>query len=115
MPRRCDPFTAIPNRTGVRLMVIPPALGHLAAGYLNGETLLFLFLPIALALVGTGWVFSSLTVEVSTKELSWFFGPGLWRKTIERDEIVSAVQVRHKWWWGWGIRLTPRGWLYMAI
>jgi hypothetical protein len=94
----------------LRWTIIPPALGLLAAGYVVGEGLLFL--PIALGLGAVGWVFSTLTVEVSTTELTWFFGPGFWRKNIARDEIVSAVPVRNKWWWGWGVRLTPRGWLY---
>ena len=40
----------------LRWMIIPPALGLLAAGHLNDKALLFL--PLALALVGTGWVFS---------------------------------------------------------
>jgi len=71
-----------------------------------------LFFPLAAILGGVGWAFSSLTVEVSTTELTWFFGPGFWRKSIARDEIISATPVRNKWWWGWGIHLTPRGWLY---
>jgi hypothetical protein len=108
---RMQPFYSR-TQTGqlLRWAIIPPALGLLAAGYLGGKAALFL--PIALALGGIGWVFSSLTVEVSATELTWFFGPGLWRKSIERDEIVSAIPVRNEWWWGWGIHLTPRGWLY---
>ena len=94
----------------LRWTIVSPALGLLAAGSIVGKELLLL--PIALALAGVGWAFSTLTVEVSTTELTWFFGPGFWRKNIARDEIVSAVPVRNKWWWGWGVRLTPRGWLY---
>jgi hypothetical protein len=91
-------------------MIIPPALGLFAAGYVGGKGLLFL--PLALVLAATGWVFSSLTVEVFPEELTWYFGPGFWRKSIQRREIASATPVRNKWWWGWGIHLTPRGWLY---
>lgn len=66
-----------------------------------------------LVLVGAiAWLFSSLTVEVTETELTWFFGPGFWRKSIVRSDVVQATAVRTKWWYGWGIRITPRGWLY---
>ena len=70
------------------------------------------FAPLALVVVVIVGLFSSLTVEVTADELTWFFGPGVWRKTIARAEIVGAAVVTNKWWWGWGVHLTPRGWLY---
>jgi hypothetical protein len=94
----------------LRWMTLPAALGLFFAGFVAGKT--FLFLLPAVALGAISWAFSSLTVEVSSDELVWFFGPGVWRKTISRSEIESAIPVRNKWWWGWGIHLTPRGWLY---
>jgi hypothetical protein len=27
-------------------------------------------------------------------------------------EIASCEPIRIKWWYGWGIHLTPYGWLY---
>ena len=59
-----------------------------------------------------GWVFGSLTVEVATTELRWAFGPGFWKKSIARDQIASAEATRTKFWYGFGIRATPHGWLY---
>jgi hypothetical protein len=56
--------------------------------------------------------FSSLTVEVGTDEIVWFFGPGVWRKRIDRRAIASAKPVRNPWWYGIGIHRTPHGWLY---
>ncbi|MGI8570300.1 MAG: hypothetical protein ACR2KT_15250 [Methylocella sp.] len=94
----------------LRWATVPGAIGLFAAGYVAGRGLLFV--PIVAILGGVGWIFSSLTVEVTANELIWFFGPGVWRKSIARDEILSATPVRNKWWWGWGIHLTPRGWLY---
>jgi len=70
------------------------------------------FIPLGVILVGLGWVFSSLTVEVTPTQLIWFFGPGLLRKRLPREEIIGVAPVRNPWWWGWGIHLTPRGWLY---
>jgi hypothetical protein len=86
------------------------AVGFLLAGLAAGKAAPFL-LP-AVALGALGWAFSSLTVEVSSDELTWYFGPGIWRKSVARSEIESATPARNKWWWGWGIHLTPRGWLY---
>jgi hypothetical protein len=94
----------------LRWMTLPAALGLLFAGFVAGKTLLFLLPAVVLGAIS--WVFSSLTVEVSAHELVWFFGPGVWRKSILRSEIESVVPARNKWWWGWGIHLTPRGWLY---
>ena len=51
-----------------------------------------LLLVIAGVLAGAGWIFSSLTIEVTQSELTWFFGPGLWRKFAPRGEIVGAVR-----------------------
>ncbi len=58
------------------------------------------------------WLFSSLTVEVSEEELRHYFGPGFWKKTYLLQDIESVKQVRNSWIYGWGIRLTPFGWLY---
>lgn len=65
---------------------------------------------VLLALVGL--VFSSLTVEVTPDFLGWHFGLGFWKKTLTRTEIAGAEAVKTKWWYGWGIRITPKGWLY---
>jgi hypothetical protein len=100
------------TQTGLllRWMTLPAAFGLFFAGFAAGNA--FWFLLPAVALGAISWAFSSLTVEVSSDELVWFFGPGVWRKSIPRSEIESAVPVRNEWWWGWGIHLTPRGWLY---
>jgi hypothetical protein len=90
--------------------LIGSAAGILFLGLIVGVAAIALSLAAVLALAG--WAFSSLTVEISPDELTWFFGPGVFRKRIPRDEIVNASPVQNKWWWGWGIHLTPRGWLY---
>lgn len=59
-----------------------------------------------------GYLFSSLTVEVTHETLSWHFGPGVIRKSLPRAEIAAVHPVPTKWWYGWGIRITPKGWLY---
>lgn len=63
---------------------------------------------IALALV----LFSSLTVVIWEEELEVRFGPGLIRKRFKLNDIESCKVVRNRWFYGWGIRLTPHGILY---
>ena len=58
------------------------------------------------------WLFGSLTVEVSGEELRHYFGPGFWKKTYLLQDIETSKQVRNSWIFGWGIRITPHGWLY---
>ena len=59
-----------------------------------------------------GWLFHSLTIEVAESELRWRFGPGLIRKRVALDMIVSAQSVRINILEGWGIHLSRFGWLY---
>ena len=73
------------------------------------------FRPILVAipiLVLCGWLFHSLTIEIIGGELHWRFGPGLIRKWVALDMIVSAEPVRTNVIEGWGIHLSRFGWLY---
>src|SRR6185295_14455678 len=55
---------------------------------------------------------AALTVEVDDDSVRVKFGVGLIHKSFRLDEIAACRPVRNKWWWGWGIRLIPNGWLY---
>lgn len=57
-------------------------------------------------------LFASMTVRVTEREVRLWFGPGLIWKTIPVADIADARAVRNPWWYGWGIHLTPRGWLF---
>lgn len=70
---------------------------------------LLIGVPI-LALVG--WLFHSLTIEISDGELHWRFGPGFIHKRVPLDQILSAEPVRTNLIEGWGIHLSRFGWLY---
>ena len=64
-----------------------------------------------LILLVTAWLFRSLTIEITDRELRWRFGPGLIRKSVPLHEIISAEPVRTGP--SWGIHWSPRtGWLY---
>ncbi|MBN2087990.1 hypothetical protein JW964_00165 [candidate division KSB1 bacterium] len=63
-------------------------------------------------LVLTLFIFGSLTIEVTSEKLKWYFGIGLVRKSIFLQEIQTVSIIKNSWYYGWGIRLTPHGWLY---
>lgn len=56
--------------------------------------------------------FYKLTIKIDNETLRVSFGPGLIRKEARLAEIVACEPVRIRWWCGWGIHLTPYGWLY---
>ena len=71
------------------------------------------FLLIILAALAIGFLlFSILTVKVDAEEVSVRFGVGLIRKRFPISEIESRSAVRNPWYYGWGLRRTPIGWLY---
>ena len=57
-------------------------------------------------------LFFSLAVEINAEHLRIHFGIGLIRKRFPLDQIDTCRPVRNSWIYGWGIHLTPRGWLY---
>src|SRR5262245_22513770 len=68
---------------------------------------------LALAAV-VHFLVSALTVEVSERELTWSFRLGTWRKHIARADIAGVNRVRLPWWYGIGVKYTPRGWAYLV-
>jgi hypothetical protein len=57
-------------------------------------------------------LFHSLTITVTRESVRAVFGIGLIRKTIPLTRIRAATIVRNPWYYGWGIHLTPHGWLF---
>jgi len=60
----------------------------------------------------SSFALSSLTIAVRDGQLSWWFGPGIVKKTVPLSTIVSAEPTTTSIFNGWGIHLTGRGWLY---
>ena len=54
----------------------------------------------------------SLMVSVTASQVELAYSFGWPRKRIERSEIVSASPHRIPWWYGVGIRATPKGWMW---
>jgi hypothetical protein len=70
-----------------------------------------LWLLVILAGLGVA-SFGSMTIELDTTALAFWFGPGLIRRSFLLAELKSWTAVTNPWWYGWGIHLTPQGWLY---
>ena len=98
-------------------------VGYLTLAMLGAGVLLIVLLMatagfhwIAFAVLGVLVIavglFATLTVETSKDLLELRFGPGLIRKRFPMEEIASCRVVTNPWYYGWGIRLTPHGWLY---
>jgi len=71
--------------------------------------IVLLLLPLVLA-VGGG--FATLTVQVDRQRLLLRFGLGLWRRAVPLLDVESARPLKIPAYWGYGIRLAPKGWLY---
>ena len=56
-------------------------------------------------------LFYRLKIAIEDETLCASFGPGIIRKRVRLAEIVGCEPIRIRWRYGWGIHLTPRGWL----
>jgi len=72
---------------------------------------LALWAPVGIGVL-TVILFGSLTTEVNHERLTFWFGPGLVRRSFLLSEIRTWTPVTNPWWYGWGIHFTPHGWLY---
>lgn len=86
--------------TAMMLIFVPVSKAH----FVVGLVLVILLLCMALSY--------ALNVKVTSNELVVSFGPGLIRKRFRVEDILNAQVVRNPWYYGWGIRLTPHGWLF---
>ena len=71
-------------------------------------TPLIVFSILAICLV----LFATLTVEIDEQHLHIRFGPGAIRKKFPLQDIESHQVLKNHWYYGWGIRRTPHGWLW---
>jgi hypothetical protein len=100
-------------------------IGHVAIWALLVSAILFAFgamsqsspdqgisFVISLVFLITLALFYKLTITINEETLCASFGIGMIRKRVSVAEIVAYEPIRIRWWYGWGIHLTPYGWLY---
>jgi len=68
-----------------------------------------LLIPCGILLVALA-LFYKLTISIDGEVLCAWLGAGLIRKKVQLADIARCEPIR--WWYGWGIHLTPYGWLY---
>ena len=56
--------------------------------------------------------FATLTVKVTDRWIEIQFGWGVLRKGFPLKDVEAYQVVENPWYYGWGIRYTPRGWLF---
>jgi hypothetical protein len=80
-----------------------------AAGFLDHREIPLVVLIILLVSL---LLFYRLTITITEETLCASFGIGMIRKRVSVAEITACEPMRIRWWYGWGIHLTPYGWLY---
>lgn len=95
------------------LMITVFTIGLIVVSYLMGiygfnwtALVVLIILGICLPL------FAILTVRIDENTLEIRFGASIIRIRISLKDIESCRVVKNPWYYGWGIRLTPHGWLY---
>ncbi len=95
-----------------RVVVISLGIGIMLVAYLGVLFSDWVGLLVAAILVLFVALFGSLTVTVHGSFVEIRFGVGLIRRRFSLEEIESCDAVRNPWWYGWGIKKIPRGWLF---
>ena len=75
-----------------------------------GSTLLVAAFVLVIASIVL--VFNRLTVTVGDGKVRAAFGWGWPRRVIDVLDITGFRVVRNPWWYGWGIRKVPGGWMF---
>ena len=91
------------------LPVLMTAIAFAAGVFIKNQPLFLIAVPILLV---AAWLFRSLTVEITERELRWHFGTSLIHKSVPLSEILSVKPVKTRFLEGWGIHWSRFGWLY---
>lgn len=68
--------------------------------------------PVTIIFFLIGILFYGMKTHVNESKITVIFGIGLVRKSIDLSNVQSVESVRNKWYYGWGIRVIPNGWMY---
>ena len=93
------------------IAAIPVAIGATFESSPHREILLI----VSIVLLVTIPLFYKLTITIDNETLRWSFGVGIISKKVRLAEIAACEPIRIRWWYGWGIHLTPYGWLYNVV
>jgi len=98
------------------VIIVSPILIFLLLTYLNqwgnNPIPLIPFLAISGIMIIVVMLFYKLTICIEGRKIEAIYGIGLIKFTIRIDILNSVTTLRTPWWYGWGIRFTPKGRLY---
>ena len=94
------------------LVLFVGAYAVASSRFFEASTARQISLVISILLLITIVVFYKLTITIDDEALCASFGIGLIRKKLPVSDIAGCEPIRIPWWYGWGIYLTPEGWLY---
>lgn len=60
------------------------------------------------------FVFGTLTVRVGERRIDVAYGFGWPARSVDLVDVLATELTRSRWYEGWGIRYTTRGWLWNA-
>ena len=90
----------------VASLVIAMIGGGFSVQFRSVAVAVFLLLGIVVAAM------ARLTVTVDDRCVEATFGGGWPTRAIALSDVNGGSQVRNSWWYGWGIRWIPHGWMY---
>jgi hypothetical protein len=90
----------------VAVLITVVAVAIITEGRLTAAVIM-----IVVYLLGAA-MFYNFTVEVDDDHLKCWFGIGLVRKSIPLSLVQSTETVVDPWYYVWGIKSIPGGWLY---
>ena len=70
------------------------------------------FLLLSLLFVFVFLLFYKLTIEIRSSGLRLIYGIGIVSIAIDIDQLKQVESIKTRWYWGLGIRITPKGMLY---
>jgi len=97
--------------TIIILLVVGLLIAPIIWSMIDEGSLLVAIVTVALFLL-TLALFYALTVQISDGKLKFYFGMGLISKTYSLNEIQSTKEVKDPWYYLWGVKSIPGGWLY---
>ncbi|MBU1241403.1 hypothetical protein KKF84_02360 [Myxococcota bacterium] len=82
----------------------------LTMGFLTRAFVPFAAMGALFSLVGL--LFYQLTVRVDAEAVTCIFGVGVITKRLRIRDIMRVKEVKNPWYYGFGIRKVPGGWMY---
>ena len=101
-------YTPIPYALfSIGMVVFMAQVDEQSSGWVIPLTAVFLFV-IFLILLAFNW----LKVTVDDQGVTAAFALGKPHRTFALIDVESIQRVRNRWFYGWGVRKTPHGWMY---